>query len=95
MHGYMMPSVTPKSNHKIIFTWLHYAAITGAKMPARPGIPRLKSISHQRFGEELPASYFCSRCQSAISGISLEIPSEHVKSGAIAGFLAGQCPPTG
>src|SRR5258708_40039531 len=56
MHGYMMPSIALKNNPQIIFTWLHYAATTGARMPAKSGNSRLCAISSQKLGEELPAS---------------------------------------
>jgi hypothetical protein len=54
MHGYMMPSIAPKNNPQIIFTWLHYAATTGARMPAKSGNSRLYAISSQKLGGELP-----------------------------------------
>src|SRR5882672_8201953 len=54
MHGYMMPSIAPKNNPQIIFTWLHYAATTGARMPAKSGNSRLRAISSQKLGGELP-----------------------------------------
>src|SRR5882672_8443048 len=54
MHGYMMPSIALKNNPQIIFTWLHYAATTGARMPAKSGNSRLCAISSQKLGEELP-----------------------------------------
>src|SRR5258705_3059037 len=56
MHGYMMPSIALKNNPQIIFTWLHYAATTGARMPAKSGNSRLCAISSQKLGEELPSS---------------------------------------
>src|SRR5882672_9837227 len=56
MHGYMMPSIAPKNNPQTIFTWLHYAATTGATMPAKSGNSRLRAISSQKLGGELPPS---------------------------------------
>src|SRR6266404_3802906 len=56
LHGYMMPSIALKNNPQIIFTWLHYAATTGARMPAKSGNSRLCAISSQKLGEELPTN---------------------------------------
>src|SRR6266404_9548032 len=61
MHGYMMPSIALKNNPQIIFTWLHYAAATGARMPAKSGNSRLCAISSQKLGEELPLKDAASR----------------------------------
>jgi len=55
MHGYMMPSIAPKNNPQIIFTWLHYAPASDASLLAKPGNSRLCAISSQKLGGELPA----------------------------------------
>jgi hypothetical protein len=45
-----------------IFTWLHYAATTDARMTAKSGNSRLCAISSQKLGGELPFSPEIAKC---------------------------------
>ncbi len=52
----MMPSTASKNNRQTSITWLHYAHLSAAEICADPGKSRLRAISTQRLGAELPAN---------------------------------------